>query len=76
MGKVVLLHTAQPVHPACMRAEMPGSHLPSCLQVRLMDASLQQYVPTDILDTTEGFGYDLDLNDLMVSMPAWLSAFG
>ena len=40
-----------------------------------MDASLQQYVPTDILHTTEGFGYDLDLNDLMVSMPASISAF-
>ena len=41
-----------------------------------MDASLQQYVPTDILDTTEGFGYDLDLDDLMVSVQALLSALG
>ena len=70
----MLVHTAKPMRPAGMHAELLGFHLPSCLQVRMMDASLQQYVPTDILDTTEGFGYDLDLNDLMVSMPALLLA--
>lgn len=68
------MHTAKPRHPAG-KGGLLGSHLPSCMQVRLMDASLQQYVPTDILDTTEGFGYDLDLNDLMVSMSALLLAF-
>ena len=70
------MHTAKPMQPLACVLGCFCSHLPSCLQVRLMDASLQQYVPTDILDTTEGFGYDLDLNDLMVSMPALLLAFG
>ncbi len=38
-------------------------------QAMQLDSHLAEYVPHDILSTTEGISYDLDVNELMVGLP-------